>query len=81
MVFTILESNKEKLINFMINIDNKSKAAWSNDTLLLTETKTDEEGEEVAHWFKLLQRNIARSCYRNLLNSCWIMVILSRKAD
>ena len=40
-------SDKEKLINFLINIDNKSKAAGSNDTLLLTETKTDEAGEEV----------------------------------
>ena len=43
----LLGSDKEKLINFLINIDNKSKAAGSNDTLLLTETKTDEAGEEV----------------------------------
>ena len=43
----LLGSDKEKLINFLINIDNKSKAAGSNDTLLLAETKTDEAGEEV----------------------------------
>ena len=42
----LLGSDKEKLINFLINIDNKSKAAGSNDTLLLTETKTEEAGEE-----------------------------------
>ena len=43
----LLESDKEKLTNFLNNIDNKSKAAGSNDTLLLTQTKTDEAGEEV----------------------------------
>ena len=43
----LLGSDKEKLINFLINIDNKSKGAGSNDTLLLTETKTGEAGEEV----------------------------------
>ena len=38
----LLGSDKEKLINFLINIDNKSKAAGSNDTLLLTDTKTED---------------------------------------
>ena len=43
----LLGSDKEKLINFLINIDNKSSGAESDDSLLLTETKSDEAGEEV----------------------------------
>ena len=43
----LLGSDKEKLINFLINIDNKSSGAGSDDSLLLTETKSDEAGEEV----------------------------------
>ena len=43
----LLGSDKEKLINFLINIDNKSGGAESDDSLLLTETKSDEAGEEV----------------------------------
>ena len=40
-------SDKEKLINFLINIDNKNEGAGTNNPLLLTETKTDEMGQEV----------------------------------
>ena len=43
----LLGSDKEKLINFLINIDNKSSGAGSNDSLLFTETKTDEAGQDV----------------------------------